>query len=412
VGIEVHTFRSRGGSTYCLDVVSSAVIRADEVMRDLLAAAAEGGLTGGPASLADRHRPEEIGEALAELEDLQRRGYFRPEPDPEAAVEGPDPLRVELKGVSLFVAGDCNLACRYCYNHGGACEGDELASMPLDVARRAVDLLLSRSEGRVTCTFFGGEPLLHPELIESVVAYCEGTGRPFDYSLTTNGTVLDDRRLAFLSGHAFRVLVSYDGDRQPQQRPSRDGRNNRELVRRNIRALASAIPRDKLTVRCTVTSATREIGPLIEEARELGVRLGLGAVTLPAAHPWTLSRADFQRVMEQEERLRFDELLAGRDAGRSPLAARWTRFVDQILEGRKRHYSCGVGVTVLAVGTKGDLYPCHRFVGDARFRMGTSFRVSTRTAGRSTCVGGSTTGRPAPAAGLAISAVVGAPTTR
>jgi hypothetical protein len=25
--------------------------------------------------------------------------------------------------------------------------------------------------------------------------------------------VLDDRRLAFLSRHAFRVLVSYDGDR-------------------------------------------------------------------------------------------------------------------------------------------------------------------------------------------------------
>ena len=88
-----------------------------------------------------------------------------------------------LRSLVLWMTTDCNLRCRYCYARGG----DIPEYMSWDVARRAVDLA-ARSGEPFKIQFSGGEPLLHLELIETVVNYC--TNLPVRFQIQTNATLV------------------------------------------------------------------------------------------------------------------------------------------------------------------------------------------------------------------------------
>jgi len=80
----------------------------------------------------------------------------------------------------LGITDDCNLRCMYCYAGGG----DEKTHMSWQVARRAVDLMVERSDS-FTVQFTGGEPLLRPDIFE-IIEY--GQGKGLRMVIAINGT--------------------------------------------------------------------------------------------------------------------------------------------------------------------------------------------------------------------------------
>ena len=118
-----------------------------------------------------------------------------------------------LRNLYLLVAGDCNLACAYCYAQGGGFGGGPRA-MDAETLRMALDKLVPKDSALVI-SFFGGEPLLELELLRQAVAWGNTLGAKrgtrLRYVLTTNGTLLDDERLDFLKAHVSHVAVSLDG---------------------------------------------------------------------------------------------------------------------------------------------------------------------------------------------------------
>lgn len=132
----------------------------------------------------------------------------------------------------------CNLKCRYCFVK------QQPKDMTLEVARDSVEWLLENCDGdkKPSITFFGGEPLLKYE--EIIVPLVEEYGDRVNWSLTTNGLLLDEERLKFIKKHEFGLLLSMDGDKKTQDynRPCHDGRSSFDILEPKLKTILEYFP--------------------------------------------------------------------------------------------------------------------------------------------------------------------------
>jgi uncharacterized protein len=144
---------------------------------------------------------------------------------------------------TLFVTQQCNLECDYCYI------GKREESMSRQVARKAVNLIFERTPPyeNIDIGFFGGEPLLKFELIESItsmiLSHTSYDATRVTLSIVTNGTVFNDAIGAFVSTRGIDLCVSADGPPTVHDRfrRFRGGKGSAATIRANlIRALAHA----------------------------------------------------------------------------------------------------------------------------------------------------------------------------
>jgi Fe-coproporphyrin III synthase len=97
----------------------------------------------------------------------------------------------------------CNLRCRHCYSLSGPEERDQLDP---GLLRGAItDAAL---EGYTAVSFSGGEPLLYRPLSD-LLRHAHDCG--LQTAITTNGMLLDERRLAALQGITDLIAISLDG---------------------------------------------------------------------------------------------------------------------------------------------------------------------------------------------------------
>ena len=141
--------------------------------------------------------------------------------------------------------------------------------MNLDVAKAGVEFLIKNLETKrklapkddlekIHITFFGGEPtLLFNEIIKPTVAYAEEKyPNMAQFSITTNGTLLNPEMIDFFKNHSIWPLLSIDGDKAVQDfnRPCRNGESSFDLVQKNIPNLLQAFP--SITFRSTIYQPT------------------------------------------------------------------------------------------------------------------------------------------------------------
>ena len=106
-----------------------------------------------------------------------------------------------ISHATWFITSKCNLACDYCFTRFDDRFPQEDSSK--DVGLAIVDLLLMCStDEHVGLGFFGGEPLLQFNVMQDVVEYAENEAKrarkAFNYSVTTNATLLDKEKLRWL----------------------------------------------------------------------------------------------------------------------------------------------------------------------------------------------------------------------
>ena len=168
--------------------------------------------------------------------------------------------------VTLFPTSDCGLRCVYCY----ASAGVESKLMELDVARAAIDLIVSnaleKNVGAIDVSFTGGgEPFYGPSLrlVREIVAYSarvtSANGLGLSLYAGTNG-VISTRDLDWIARTFKRIAVSIDGppDLHDSQRPSKTGGTSAAFVQRTIAYLEKAKCSYGLRVTITRASADRQ----------------------------------------------------------------------------------------------------------------------------------------------------------
>ncbi len=119
----------------------------------------------------------------------------------------PKPLLLKLE-----MTYACNLRCKYCYNDSG---NFNTSHMSFDILLKSIDFAFSTDKAKygVHVHFHGGEPLLVWQHIKKGIIYVKEkyTQQLKGISLSTNGTLLDKDKIAFLSLHQVQLRLSFDG---------------------------------------------------------------------------------------------------------------------------------------------------------------------------------------------------------
>lgn len=266
--------------------------------------------------------------------------------------------------LELLLTLNCNHRCDYCFVHGKG----QVNDMPLSVAKQAVDFLITASGGlgNVHILPFGGEPLLRFDLVREVVEYAKERARTrvppkaVSFSFTTNGTLLDEEKMAFFQRHGIMVLLSLDGDRETHDRHRRmaNGGSSYETVVENLPMIRYYQP--WLGTRMTVhPDAIKEMARNFEHLVSLGInQFIIGPAT---GIPWTIEQwADYESESQMIRILhRFAELRPS-----MPLRINmFERNIESVPGRQKGLWGCGAGKGRIAVAADGSLYPCSKVVG-------------------------------------------------
>ena len=127
----------------------------------------------------------------------------------------------ELLGNLLFISSEnCNLRCKYCFvEHGRYNNKLKTKNMELEIYMDSVNYVLSKyPKGIKNICFFGGEPLLNFDVIKEFVLQYENqilNDRKdiyrTNFSIITNGALVDKNVINFFEEHKFAVTLSLDG---------------------------------------------------------------------------------------------------------------------------------------------------------------------------------------------------------
>jgi len=285
--------------------------------------------------------------------------------------------------LELALAETCNLACTYCYC--GTCR-DVVPNQGLmreTVARQAVNWLfaVSGKSESVSITFFGGEPLLNKLVFRFAVEYSQKLGKLHGkkvfYSMTTNGTLLDDEVIGIIKRYNFGLMVSLDGPPEIHnaQCPTRGGEGSFDAATSGIRLLMAR--RRSVTVRCTMAHPVPRMLDLIRYFEEFGfTRIVLGRVVNPVhPSPVDFTDADFASCELQTAEELVPWMLEKLALGEKPKYYPYAHFVEEqeneTCTTKVGPFKCGACRGTTTVGADGMLYPCHRFVGMEAWRIGT-----------------------------------------
>lgn len=376
----VHTFEALG-CYIAVDVNSGAVHVLDKMMYDLLREVESCESMGAhcPQEVKDKlnqYPTEELDECWAELLELQEQGLLFEKDDyvdPNMAVIRNAPV----KALCLNVSHDCNLRCKYCFASTGDF-GLGRKTMSVETAKKAIDFVVKRSGVRhnIEVDFFGGEPLMNFDVVKRLVAYARSVekerGKHFRFTLTTNGVLIDDDVIDFANREMSNVVLSLDGRKEVHDRYRVDyaGNGSWEKIVPKFQKLVQARQGKNYYMRGTFTHANPDFLKDIQTMLDLGfTELSMEPVVAAPGDPAALTEADKEIVMQQYEELA--RLMLQRDKEGRPFT--FYHYMIDLKGGPciyKRISGCGSGTEYMAVTPWGDLYPCHQFVGDEKFKLG------------------------------------------
>lgn len=288
-----------------------------------------------------------------------------------------------VKAICLHMAHDCNLRCGYCFADTGAYGGGR-SLMTLETGKAAMDFLMKASQHRthIEVDFFGGEPLLNFKVCQEVAAYgralAKEKGKVLKLTLTTNGALLNDEVIDWLNDNNIDAVLSLDGRPEVHNRMRRfvGGQESYAPIVENFQRFAQT--RNPKThwyyLRGTYTHYNPDFAQdVIHMVENLGfTQLSMEPVVAGADKPYMLTEEDKSILIENYEIL-TRHYLKRREEGQGYDFYHFNVDFDGGPCLPKRLAGCGSGHDYLAVSPEGDLYPCHQFVGDETYKIGTVY---------------------------------------
>ncbi|MCL2774578.1 MAG: thioether cross-link-forming SCIFF peptide maturase [Oscillospiraceae bacterium] len=301
-----------------------------------------------------------------------------------------------VKALCLNIAHDCNMTCEYCFAGKGESTtpgryGLEKKLMSEETGMNAIRFLMQNSGSRrnLEVDFFGGEPLLNFETVKNIVTTTRVLEKQFNknvrFTLTTNGTLLDDEKIDFINGNISNIVLSLDGlpNTNDNMRKYDGGSGTYEdivpmyqkLVEKRIK---SGSPFKDYYVRGTFTRKNLNFAKDVIHMSDLGFKnVSVEPVVAEEDKDYSIRREDLPVIFKEYETL-AREIIRRERKGQGTF--NFFHFNIDLENGPcvyKRSKGCGSGSEYLAVTPEGDIYPCHQFVGNTKFVLG---NINSRSA--------------------------------
>ncbi len=378
----IHQYKLNGYNIV-LDTYSGAIHTVDDLAYDIISLYKEKSTEEIITSMLEKYKAdktvtrEEILSCIEDIKELEKAGKLFSKDIYENRTFDFKNRNTDIKALCLHVAHTCNLNCEYCFASQGKYHG-ERALMPYEVGKRALDFLIENSGSRhnLEVDFFGGEPLMNFEVVKKLVKYAREQeklhNKNFRFTLTTNGLLIDDDVIAFVNKEMSNVVLSLDGRKEVHDslRKTISGQGSYDIIIPKFKKLVEARGGKNYYIRGTFTHNNIDFLKDILHMADLGfTELSMEPVVCAPDEPYTLTEEDLPILKEQYELLAKE--MIKRDSENRGFT--FYHYMLDLTHGPciyKRISGCGSGTEYLAVTPWGDLYPCHQFVGDEKFKLG------------------------------------------
>lgn len=384
----LHKF-SMNGINVLMDIYSGAVHAVDDVAYDIADLYPEMNAYELAEKFADKYSREQIDEAVEELKELKDAGMLYTEDEYEGVLEQVKNRAPVVKALCLHVAHDCNLKCRYCFAEEGEYHGKR-SLMSAEVGKKAIDFIIANSGKRrnLEVDFFGGEPLMNFDVVKEIVEYGREQeklhDKNFRFTITTNGILLDDEKQKYINENMHNVVLSLDGRKEVNDymRPRAGGQGSYDIIVPKFQKLAESRNQTDYYLRGTFTHNNLDFSKdVFHIADDLGFKqVSVEPVVAEATESYAITEDDLDAIFEEYEKL-AEQLYIRHKTGEKDF--NFFHFMVDLTGGpciAKRLSGCGSGTEYLAVTPEGDLYPCHQFVGQEEYKIGSVYNGIENTA--------------------------------
>jgi len=274
----------------------------------------------------------------------------------------------EIRSVDLFVTEQCNLACEYCFHVPSN------MTITLETGKMIIDRLHGINDKEMLITFFGGEPLLYPELVLDLAIYARTLWAPrklpdgskeqtLRFNISTNGTYFDKAMFMKYKDLGFKMQISIDGDKETTEL-SRKGINYDRVIE-NIKGILAIFP--EAGVRMTFTPDT--VGRLAINIMYLN-QLGFNNIMHHAVMEANWTTESVEQYSYQLKQIYHYRRYVKKNGSTLDI-----NFIDsplRVLNDDKMtdNNYCEAGKTYLGILPNGDVYSCHRAASAKKFKLG------------------------------------------
>lgn len=282
--------------------------------------------------------------------------------------------KIGLNSLWMNISHECNLRCIYCYGTDGT-YGTHKTRMTVEEAKKTIDYWFSRLDKKakeVKITFFGGEPTINKNVIAFSVKYINellNEKYKIKYRITTNGTLIDIELLEIFQKNNFSITVSLDGDEKThnKNRPFSNGNDSFQKVISNILYLQK---NGIKSIAARLTILHKNVINLennVNELWSLGVNnIALNIVASTETN-FNITNEDIKCLQKQIHNLALEMLKFNEKTIYN------ISLCGDLLHHRMKNKCLFYSNQNLLVETNGDVFRCHRLVGNQKFNLGNIF---------------------------------------
>jgi uncharacterized protein len=268
---------------------------------------------------------------------------------------------------------ECNLTCNYCFvDKGKFSYGEDRVKSLLP---QTIETLIEKLPKELPWAtqfcihFYGGEPLLNTEALETAVKLALKTKNMFSFAITTNGTLDDKSRINLLTKGHFNIVLSIDGPAGVHDTYRRDKEGQPTHLK--VINFLSKVKRAGLFVRGS--SVVRHAWSLKEACAYLKTlpvdAIKAQAVRLPVTDPLALNERERTDYIGHLKEI-GDETIVAINQGVYPKDDRFVSRVLQLLCKTRRDSFCGAGTRTFGMAADGTMLPCVLLAGKNELCLG------------------------------------------
>lgn len=148
--------------------------------------------------------------------------------------------------VQLIISNECNFKCTYCFINKiySSKKRFTIQNLPdnkhmsFELARdsltKIIELIKANNKSNLSVQFFGGEPLINWKTIKTILEFFkkgDEYGINIDYSIVTNGSLINEEIANYFSKNKVSVIISLDSSKQNSNADDKIKNSNKKILK-------------------------------------------------------------------------------------------------------------------------------------------------------------------------------------